>query len=968
VSKITVLIVEDEGVVAEDLARKLERLGYEIAGSAARGDEAVALACRLRPDLVLMDIWLEGAMDGIQATEAIRHQYDVPVVYLTAHSDTATLSRAKLTGPFGYILKPFEQRDLATQIEMAIYRHQADRQLRQQREWLRVTLNSIGDAVIAADAAARITFVNPVAESLTGWKAEEAVGQPIQCVFRMINERTAEPLEEPVARVLRERRAVELGNHAALVTRDGRTVPIEDSAAPILDAVGQVIGAVLVFHDVTEKRRAEEALTRQREEQQVILDSTPAFIFYKDRQNRFLRVNRAFADSMGAPKEQLEGRSLFDIYPRPQAEAFWHDDQEVLASGRAKIGIVEPMRTAAGERWVQTDKIPCRDAQGNVIGIIGFSMDITERKRAEEELKQAKAAAEAANEAKGRFLANMSHELRTPMNAILGMIDVALPKAIDPIVQDCLRTAKGSADLLLTLLDDLLDSAKIESGKLELESAPFSLRRMLDQITRVLAVRASEKGLCFCSRMPDETPDAVIGDRTRLQQVLLNLAGNAIKFTERGDVEIRLHVAEGLGMRDWGLENDNQSGGNDLAAPIPNPQSPIPSVTLEFAVRDTGIGIPPAGLERLFQPFAQADASMARRFGGTGLGLSISKRLVEMMGGRIRAESEVGNGSTFSFTVRLPLAKELPPDFDAPAAVPVAARTHLRILLVEDNPANQKLATYILQDRGHLVEIAGDGQEAVYLTRQNRYDVILMDVQMPGMNGLEATAAIRAREGSGMRDWGLDVDKPAASDAQNLIPDPQSPILSRRVPIIAMTAHAMRGDRDRCLAAGMDGYLSKPINAQEMIGLVESLAGGAGRVTQLVAATPGAAETSPQATPPVFNAEEALSRCFNSEDMVREMIECFFDERDHLFPQMRAALEKGDLEEVGRLGHRMKGTVVYLGAQPAEEAALRVERFCQCGGTAAEAENAVNALEHECIALKAALSGHLRTAAPKPGD
>jgi signal transduction histidine kinase/ActR/RegA family two-component response regulator len=335
-------------------------------------------------------------------------------------------------------------------------------------------------------------------------------------------------------------------------------------------------------------------------------------------------------------------------------------------------------------------------------------------------------------------------------------------------VQDCLQTAKGSADLLLTLLNDLLDSAKIESGKLELESAPFSLRRMLDQITRVLAVRASEKGCASTAACPTRRRMRWSGDRMRLQQVLLNLAGNAIKFTERGEVEMSVRA----------LSQDGEA-------------------CLEFAVRDTGIGIPPSGQERLFQPFAQADASMARRFGGTGLGLSICKSLVEMMGGRIWVESELGKGSTFYFTVRLPLAKELPADFEAPVAIPAVACAQLRILLVEDNPANQKLATYILQDRGHVVEIAGDGQEAVCLTEQNRYDVILMDVQMPGMNGLEATAAIRKREDGG-----------------------------RRVPIIAMTAHAMKGDRDRCLAAGMDGYLSKPVNAQEMIGLVESLARG----------------------------------------------------------------------------------------------------------------------------------------------
>jgi PAS domain S-box-containing protein len=392
--------------------------------------------------------------------------------------------------------------------------------------------------------------------------------------------------------------------------------------------------------------------------------------------------------------------------------------------------------------------------------------DLIERKRSEDALVHAKAVAETANAAKSQFLANMSHELRTPMNAILGMIDVALPKATDPTVQDCLRTAKGSADLLLTLLNHVLDSAKIESGKLELESAPFSLRRMLDQITRVLSVQASEKGLSFYCRIPEKTPDAVLGDRTRTQQVLLNLAGNGIKFTEHGEVEIGLHAST----------SDGQAH-------------------LEFFVRDTGIGIPPERLEHIFEPFAQADASMTRRFGGTGLGLSIAKNLAEMMGGTIGVESQVGKGSTFYFTVRLPLTDEPPVDFEAPAVIPSTAPGPLRILLAEDNPANQKLATYLLQDRGHVVEIACDGHEAIALAERNRYDVILMDVQMPGMGGLEATTAIRRRENS-----------------------------NSRVPIIAMTAHAMKGDREVCLAAGMDGYLSKPVHSQELIGLVESLA------------------------------------------------------------------------------------------------------------------------------------------------
>jgi CheY-like chemotaxis protein len=383
-------------------------------------------------------------------------------------------------------------------------------------------------------------------------------------------------------------------------------------------------------------------------------------------------------------------------------------------------------------------------------------------------------------------------------------------------------------------------------------------------------------------------------------------------------------------------------------------------VTLEFAVRDTGVGIPSSGLERLFEPFGQADPSMSRRFGGTGLGLSISKSLVEMMGGTIWVESEVGQGSTFYFSVRLPLAKELPADLEGPAAIPTTASAQLRILLVEDNPTNQKLATYILQDRGHVVEIAADGHEALSLTEQNRYDLILMDLQMPGMSGLEATAAIRAREA----EKGLGTS----------------------VPIVAMTAHAMKGDRERCLAADMDGYLAKPVNAQEMIGLVEGLgkkdlgSRNRGLEEDNQRVRPDSAPRTPtpqsripapdsQSPVPVFDPDAAITRFLDSGERGRKVFRSFVDEMDNLLPKIRAALAQGDLMEVGRLGHRMKGTVVYLGGQRAKEAALRVERSGKSsGGTASEAEDAINALEHECIALKAALAEHPLAAELKQGD
>lgn len=566
---------------------------------------------------------------------------------------------------------------------------------------------------------------------------------------------------------------------------------------------------------------------------------------------------------------------------------------------------------------------------------------VTERKRMEEAMIAAKAAAAAANAAKSQFLANISHELRTPMNAILGMIDLALPRAATPAVHDCLQTAKDSASLLLTLLDDLLDAAQLELGKLELDAAPFSLRKLLSQIARSLGLRASEKGLRLECRAAEDAPDALRGDRARLQQILLNLAGNAIKFTERGAVEVDVRTVkedeglemrvEGSGMRGKRLEM--RGAHPAISHPLslilhPSSLSPAPSAVLQFSVRDTGIGILPEAQKELFEPFRQADVSMSRRFGGSGLGLSIAKSLVEMMGGRICVESEPGKGSTFHFTVRLPLTEEAPADSDAPAEMAAAACRPLRVLLAEDNPANQKLVDYILAGRGHRLEVAGEGEEAVYLSERNVYDAILMDIQMPCMDGLAATAAIRRREAE---------------------------TAARRVPIIAMTAHAMPSDRQRCLEAGMDAYLPKPVNAQELIRLVERLGGGCACVAASDASVASIAQNE-EATPEVaavFDPRLALERCFDSEKMVRNMAETFFTDCESVLPELRAALVKGDLARLGELGHRLKGTIAYLGAQAAADAAGRLEQF-----SPVYAEDAVAALERHCTALQAALRTH----------
>ncbi len=789
---------------------------------------------------------------------------------------------------------------------------QSEEALRRSEERYRLLAETMWQGVVHQNAEGSVIAMNPAAERILGKTREEFIGSSsIREEHHTIRENGSPfpGLEHPAMVVLRSGqplRGVIMGVwNPQSATR--RWISVD--AVPICPP-GQCCPSEVytVFDDITERKRAEEALRESESQLRLALDAARMARWDWDIPTGKIKWNDEHFRMMGYEPNAFEP-TYSHWADRVHPDDLAATEAAIQRTIETRDDYICEFRTLWPDgsiRWLEARGQFERAPSGEAIRCYGVMLDITQRKELEYELRRAKEIAEAANATKSRFLANMSHELRTPMNAILGLIDVALPKAVHPTVQDCLRTTKESANLLLTLLNDLLDSAKIESGKLELESAPFSLRQMMEQITRVLAVRASEKGLSFFCRIPEGTPDAVVGDRMRLQQILLNLAGNAVKFTERGKVEISL-----------------------------SPISHNGETCIEFSVRDTGIGICPENLETLFQPFSQADASMARRFGGTGLGLAISKSLVEMMGGRIEVESSPGGGSVFFFTVRLPMADKVPEESNVIAVFPTA-QSKLRILLAEDNPANQKLVAYILEDRGHSVDLAENGQEAIDLAEQNRYDAILMDVQMPGMNGFEATEAIRKREGA------------------------------RRTPIIAMTAYAMKSDCERCLAAGMDSYLAKPIHAQEMIALVECFANGSNFAKNASDATLTSPNATRQSTTVTFNPEEAISRCFMRQDMLLKMIDGFFDEADVLFPKMHVAIEIGNIAEVGRLGHRLKGSLVYLGAEPAERASTRVEEFGRSkNGTIREAEQAVRDLQRECELLKAALTEYAVAAKTK---
>jgi PAS domain S-box-containing protein len=666
--------------------------------------------------------------------------------------------------------------------------------------------------------------------------------------------------------------------------------------------------------DITERIQAEQDLRNSEEKfRQLAENVREVFWVAAPDGEEIVYVSPAF--------QQVWGRSAESLYRNPAcwAEAIHPDDRERASSLRAiqvagEVAHSEyRIRTPNGrEKWISDRAFPIRDQWGRLTGVVGVADDITGQKRYEAELIRAREAADVANRAKSDFLANMSHEIRTPMNGIIGMAELTLATELDFTQREYVNGIKDSADALLAIINDILDFSKIEAGKLDLDPVEFSLRDCIGRATKTLSIHAHEKNLELLCAVPPELVDAVVGDPNRLRQIIINLVGNAIKFTDHGEVVLRVHVEA----------------------------SEPESTTLQFAVADTGIGIAPEKQRIIFDPFAQADTSTTRKYGGSGLGLAISARLIEMMGGHIWLESEPAKGSTFYFTARfatsqghvaadtaarpgvlenlrvlvvddnatnrqilekclifwgmrpaaaanaaaglalLHKANRTGAPFDllivdchmpemdgfmlaekilkspeiAPltmvmltsggragdarrckeigiaayltkpilqsqlldglvgalsvrsGAAPAPAGTRpsvrkpsrpLRVLLAEDNAVNQRLTLRMLEKEGHTVIVAGDGREALAALERDRFDIVLMDVQMPLMDGVEATAAIRKNEKG----------------------------TTHHVPIVALTAHALAGDKQRFLASGMDAYVSKPLRPKELFAAIESALG-----------------------------------------------------------------------------------------------------------------------------------------------
>ncbi len=741
-----------------------------------------------------------------------------------------------------------------------------------------------------------------------------------------------------------------------------------------------------------------------------IVDSSYDAIIGKDLKGRIIAWNQGAEQIYGYAAEEVLGEPVRMLLPEGMEEEE-PSVTDVLATGH-RLKLFETKRRCKNGSIVDVALTvsPIRNSRGRIIGSSSIERDVTLRKKRDRELRQAKREAEKANQAKTEFLANISHELRTPMNAILGMLTLSLGEELTEVMRDYLTTAHESAQTLLYLLNDLLDFSRMTAGHMELESEPFRLRETLDMAMKSLSLRASEKGLELVCHINPRVPNTFRGDAMRLRQIIINLAGNAIKFTQQGEVVVTV----GLGSK----------RGNE--------------VSLEFSVKDTGIGVPKSDRDRIFSPFTQVDASTTRVETGSGLGLAIVRELVENMGGTIGVDSELGRGSNFHFTIPLEvlpdarLSHRIEELIDLPVLVVDDNRTNqvilaetlsgwsirptvvgsakaalkkigeaeeagqpyqlmivdalmpemdgfmlieqihqqpngsagpmlvlmlssadrqtfkqrcenldvsaylekpisqsvlldtlmtllkgpplsrdsfeqvrtvplgLSILVAEDTPANQKVIRAILEKRGHLVQIANNGREAVDWVKQGRFDVVLMDVQMPTMDGMQATQTIRQ------------LSKPSQSE----------------IPIVAMTAHARREDRRRCLAAGMDAYIAKPIDAAKLVQLVESVK----RRPEEKSSSESWEDFPPVVSSPTHvNVDSALARMGGNETLVTELAQFFLEDVPQLVKDISRALKAGHAEAVERAAHSLKGLAANFDAETLATVALSIEQHGRNG-------------------------------------
>jgi PAS domain S-box-containing protein len=751
-------------------------------------------------------------------------------------------------------------------------RQQAEEALLKAGALQRAIFNSANFSSIATDAKGVIQIFNVGAERMLGYAAAEVMNKITPADISDPQELIARAKELSIeigtlitpgfeALVFKASRGIEDIYELTYIRKDGSRFPAVVSVTALRDAQDAIIGYLLIGTDNTarklveaEQKKLDQRLRDQQFYTRSLIESNIDALMTTDPSGIITDVNKQMEALTGCTRDELIGAPFKKYFTDPERA----DAAIKLVLSQKKVTDYE--LTACARDGKQTvvsyNATTFYDRDRTLQGVLAVSRDVTERKLVEAELQQAKAAAESASRTKSDFLASMSHEIRTPMNAIVGIADLLAKTPLNPEQDKYVQIFRRAGDNLLNLINDILDLSKVEASQLELERTGFSVKDHLEKVTEMVAGRAREKGLALVCEIAPNVPADLVGDPTRLRQVLINLLGNAIKFTESGEVALRV---------------------------APDADSSVPTA-LRFTVSDTGIGIPSEKLGQVFEPFTQADSSTTRRFGGSGLGLTISKRLVELMGGRIWAESTVGKGSVFAFAVPF----ESWAAADRPTAAPAGTRFNaplpaLRILLAEDSPDNCTITMAYLEDTPYRVEIAENGAIAFERFVAGHYDLVLMDRQMPIMDGLTATRTIRAWE-----------------QANDRLP----------TPIIALTASALKRDREMCLAAGCTAFLTKPIKQEVLLQAIKD--------RSIVAPTSSKEESSRKET--IF---------VRANPKIADLMPVFLRNCRQNVVAMLDALDRGDFETVEILGHGMRGAGGSYGFQAITEIGAALEQVAE---------------------------------------
>ena len=736
--------------------------------------------------------------------------------------------------------------------------------------------NSANFSSIATDAKGVIQIFNVGAERMLGYTAAEVVNKitpadisdPQELIARA--KALSVELGTPItpgfeALVFKASRGIEDIYELTYIRKDGSRFGAIVSVTALRDARDVIIGYLLIGTDNTarklveaEQKKLDQRLRDQQFYTRSLIESNIDALMATDPSGIITDVNKQMEALTGCTRDELIGAPFKDYFTDPErAEAAI---KLVLSEKKVTDYELTACARDGKQTVVSYNATTFYDRNRTLQGVFAAARDVTERKRVEAELRAAKAVAESASQTKSDFLASMSHEIRTPMNAIIGIADLLAKTPLAPEQDKYVQIFRRAGDNLLNLINDILDLSKVEASQLELERTGFSLNDHLEKVTEMVADRAHEKGLALVCEIAPNVPTDLVGDPTRLRQVLLNLLSNAIKFTESGEVSLRV---------------------------APDADSSVPTA-LRFTVSDTGIGIPGEKLGQVFERFTQADSSTTRRFGGSGLGLTISKRLVELMGGRIWVESRVGEGSVFAFAVPFEIcaAANRPPA--APVGTgPEAPLPALCILLAEDSPDNCLITMAYLKDTPYRVEIAETGAIAFKKFIAGHYDLVLMDRQMPIMDGLTATRTIRA--------WEQANDRPPT-------------------PIIALTASALKGDREMCLAAGCTAFLTKPIKQEVLLQAIKE---------RSIVAPPSSKEESSRMDTILVHAEPKLA----------DLIPVFLQNCRKNVIAMLDALDRGDFETVEILGHGMRGAGGSYGFQPITDIGAALEQAAESADT-----------------------------------